>query len=324
MTEVSPIARSGRIRSQMFELAMVAFILLMIVVFAALEPQFISLANISNVLTQSSYLVLLACAQAVVILVRGFDLSLGGTVSLVSLTSALAMTATGTLPIPAGILVGLFTGLCVGIFNGLCVAWLKINPFIVTLATMNILLAISSTITGGFPVTGLPDAFSDVFSTATPLGVPVPVLIAALLVLVLHVMLKRTRFGRSMFLVGSNPEAAYVAGISSRRVLLWSYALCSVLIAIGAILMTARTGSGEPNLGGALTLQTIAAAVIGGMSLRGGEGSMAAPVLGGLFVTILSNGMNLIRVDGFLQDVTLGILIVAVLVLDRLRHRRTS
>lgn len=308
----------------MFELAMVAAILMMIVIFAVAEPQFLSLANVSNVLTQSSYLVLLACAQAVVILVRGFDLSLGGTVSLVSLTAAMGMTMTGALPIPAGIAAGVATGLIVGLFNGFCVAWLKINPFIVTLATMNILLAISSTITGGFPVTDLPDGFSDVFSTAAPLGVPVPVIVTAVVVFLLHLMLRRTRFGRSMFLVGSNPEAAYVAGISSRRILLWSYALCSFLIALGAILMTARTGSGEPNLGGALTLQTIAAAVIGGMSLRGGEGSMAAPVLGGFFVTILSNGMNLTRVDGYLQEVTLGILIVAVLVLDRLRHRRTS
>ncbi|WP_216647024.1 ABC transporter permease [Roseovarius sp. THAF27] len=324
MTDVSSFIRSDRIRSQMFELAMVAAILMMIVIFAVAEPQFLSLANVSNVLTQSSYLVLLACAQAVVILVRGFDLSLGGTVSLVSLTAAMGMTMTGALPIPAGIAAGVVTGLIVGLFNGFCVAWLKINPFIVTLATMNILLAISSTITGGFPVTDLPDGFSDMLSTAAPLGVPVPVIVTAVVVFLLHLMLRRTRFGRSMFLVGSNPEAAYVAGISSRRILLWSYALCSFLIALGAILMTARTGSGEPNLGGALTLQTIAAAVIGGMSLRGGEGSMAAPVLGGFFVTILSNGMNLTRVDGYLQEVTLGVLIVAVLVLDRLRHRRTS
>lgn len=324
MAEIGSILQRPGLKGRMFELAMVAAIVAMVTVFALLAPQFMSRGNIANVLTQSSYLVLLACAQAVVILVRGFDLSLGGTVSLVSLTSALAMTSVGGLSIPAGIAAGLLTGLAVGLFNGFCVAWLTINPFIVTLATMNILLAIASTITGGFPVTGLPRDFSRMLSTAAPFGVPVPVLVTALVVVGLHLMLRRTRFGRSMFLVGSNPSAAFVAGVSPRRTLLSSYVLCSVLVALGAILMTARTGSGEPNLGGALTLQTIAAAVIGGMSLRGGEGSIAAPVLGGLFVTILSNGMNLTRVDGFLQDVTLGVLIVAVLLLDRLRHRRAS
>ena len=263
----------SRIRGRMFELTMILTIVVMTGMFTLAEPQFLSQRNIANVLTQSSYLILLASAQAMVILVRGFDLSLGTTVSLVSLTTALAMTATGAAGIPLGIVLGLATGLLIGLFNGVCVSWLKINPFIVTLATMNILLAISSTITGGFPVSGLPKIFSDLFSTAAPFGIPVPVLITICVMIALHLMLTRTRFGRSMFLVGSNPQAAFVAGISSRRILIWSYALCSVLIALGAILMTARTGSGEPNLGGALTLQTIAAAVIGGMSLRGGEGS---------------------------------------------------
>jgi len=310
------------LRAHMFELAMAVTIFVMIAIFAVGEPTVLSLGNVTNVLIQSSYLVLLACAQSVVILVRGFDLSLGSTVSLVSLAAALAMTATGSIPL--GILVGLLTGLAVGLFNGFCVAWLTINPFIVTLATMNILLAISSTITDGFPVTNLPETFSNLLSTSAPFGIPVPLLITVTVVFALHLLFRRTSFGRSMYLVGSNPAAAFVAGISSRRILLLSYALCSVLIALVAILMTARTGSGEPNLGGSLTLQAIAAAVIGGMSLRGGEGSMAAPVLGGFFVTILSNGMNLNRVDGYLQEVILGVLIVAVLLLSLLRHGRKS
>lgn len=324
MSDISSHFRSPRLRAQMFELAMLASIASMVVIFTLAKPQFLSLANISSVLIQSSFLILFACAQATVILVRGLDLSLGSTVSLVSLTTALAMTYSGVLPIPVGILAGLLTGLVVGLVNGFCVAWLAINPFIVTLATMNILLALSSTITGGFPVTELPENFSDILSTATPLGIPVPVFIVTLVVIALHLVMRQTRFGRSMFLVGSNPDAAFVAGISSRRIKMWSYALCSLLIALGAMLMTARTGSGEPNLGGSLMLQSIAAAVIGGMNLRGGEGTIAAPVLGGFFVTILSNGMNLTRVDGYLQNVTLGVLIVAVLLLDRLRQRRAA
>lgn len=325
MSDLTLSPASGRrLRALIFELAMMAAIALMITVFALAEPMFLSEGNIANVLTQASYLVLLASAQAVVILVRGFDLSLGGQISLISLVTGLGMTATGILPVPVGIVAGLLAGAAVGLVNGFCVSRLSISPFIVTLAMMNILLALSSTITGGFPVTDLPHGFSVALSSSAPLGLPMPVILTVLIVTGLQLMLRHTVFGRSLFLVGANPQAAHVAGIDSRAVLLRAYVLCSLLIAVGAVLMTARTGSGEPNLGGALTLQTIAAAVIGGMSLRGGEGSMFAPVLGGLFVTILSNGMNLTRIDGYLQDVTLGVLIIAILYFDRLRHRRAS
>lgn len=312
------------LRPYLFEIAMLGAIAAMAAIFDLAAPHFLSTANIANIFSQSSYIVLLASAQSVVILVRGFDLSLGNTVSMVSLIAALTMTHAGVLGLPAGLIAGLATGAAVGLINGYCVGWLRINPFIVTLAMMNILLALSSTITGGFPVGNLPLFFTEILSTAAPLGIRMPVLVTIVVLIGLHLMLRHTTFGRSMYLVGANPDAAAVAGITTRRILLFSYALCSGLIALGALLLMARSGSGEPNLGGGLTLQTIAAAVIGGMSLRGGEGNMAAPVLGGLFVTTLANGMNLAQINSYLQTVTLGVLIVAVLLFDRLRHRRAA
>ncbi|MCY4290701.1 MAG: ABC transporter permease [Roseovarius sp.] len=307
-----------------FEIAMAISIALMFLIFSIIEPQIMSVRNLSNVFTQASYLVIFACAQSIVILVRGFDLSLGTTVSAISLTTALAMSAGFGLPVTVGILAGLLTGLVIGAFNGFCVAVLEINPFVVTLGTLNILLAISSTITGGFPITDIPDRLTAVLSEGRVLAIPVPILLMICTLVALHLMLKFTVFGRSLYHVGSNPKAARAAGINVRKILLGAYILCSVLIAFGAILMTARTGSGEPNLGGQLTLQTIAAAVIGGMNLRGGEGSIAAPFLGAIFVTILGNGMNLVRIDGFFQEIALGCLIIASLLFDRLRHRRNS
>jgi len=318
-----PLKRPSLVVLPTFEIAMVIAIILMFLIFSINEPQVMTIRNLSNVFTQASYLVIFACAQAIVILVRGFDLSLGTTVSMVSLTTALAMSAGFGQPIAIGILAGLLTGLIIGVFNGFCVAVLEINPFVVTLGTLNILLAVASTITGGFPVVNLPDMLTSALSEGRVLGMPVPILMMILVLVALHLMLKFTVFGRSLYLVGSNPRAARAAGINIRKILLGAYILCSVLIAFGAILMTARTGSGEPNLGGQLTLQTIAAAVIGGMSLRGGEGSIAAPFLGAIFVTILGNGMNLVRIDGFFQEIALGCLIIAALMFDRLRHRRT-
>lgn len=286
---------------------------------AALEPRVISTENLRNILTQASFLALFASAQAVVILTRGFDLSLGTTVSVVSVSAALALThLPPSTAVLLGISAGLGIGLCIGTANGALVAWCGINPFVATLGTASVLSSIVSTISGGFPVTGLPAAFSW-FATGAIAGLPLPVVIAALVLLGLHGLVSRGRMGRSFALVGSNPQAAHVAGINVKFTRLTAYALCSLLAGLGALMLTARTGSGEPNLGASLTLETIAAAVLGGMRLRGGEGSMAAPVLGALFITVLSNGMALVQVDGYLQQVLLGLVILVSLAFDGAR-----
>jgi ribose transport system permease protein len=135
---------------------------------------------------------------------------------------------------------------------------------------------------------------------------------------VLHFILNYTTFGRGIYLVGSNPRAAMVAGLPTRKYILCSYILCSAVVAVVAILLTARTGSGEPNMGGGLMLQSIAAAVIGGVSLRGGQGGVYNCLLGGVFITVLSNGMDLLQVDSFLQMVILGVVFIAAVFVDRL------
>jgi ribose transport system permease protein len=295
---------------------------LMFGVFSVFQPKIFAIANVVNVFNQSSYLALFAAAQSVVILTRGFDLSLGTAVSTVSVVTALVMTrmGNGDLAIPLGCAAGLGAAVLVGLFNGLTITVLNINPFVVTLATFNILLTVSSTISGGFPVSGLPQEFSAILGSGSISGFPIVIILTVAILIGLQVVLDATAFGRSLYIIGSNPKAARAAGIPVRFHLVGAYVMCSVLIGIGAVLLTARTGSGEPNLGGTLALQTISAAVVGGMSLRGGEGSMLAPVSGALFVTVLSNGMNLLQVNGYLQEVFLGVLVVAALCLDRLRR----
>lgn len=289
--------------------------------FALVRPAIVSAGNLQNILVQASYLSLFAGAQAIVILTRGFDLSLGVTVSLVSVAAALAMTAVGgDGGVAAGIAAGLAAGCAVGLVNGLLVSVGGINPFVVTLGTMNIVLTFSSTLSGGFPVAPLPPGLA-LLATARPFGIPVQLAVAALVLLLLHLTLRRTVFGRALYLIGSNPAAARLSGLRCRLHLTGAYMLCSGLIALGAVLLTARTGSGEPNLGGNLTMESIAAAVLGGIRLRGGEGDVLAPLLGALLVTVLSNGMNLTNVDGFVQQITLGAVIVAALALDQLRAR---
>lgn len=295
----------------------------------AFEPRVLSLRNIINVLNQSSYLGLFASAQMMVILTRGFDLSLGTTVSAVSVASALAMTGSAAAGAPdfvvvcAGLIVGLGFGALVGLFNGFFVSWLGINPFVVTLGSLNICLGLATTISGGRPVFNVPDAFSRLLYNGVVIpDVSIPLMTAILVYLALYFLLNHTVFGRSLYLIGNNPRAAYVAGLPSRSFLGLAYLACSLLASFGALMLTARTGSGEPNLGGSLMLESIAAAVIGGVSLQGGIGGVGAVATGTLFVTMLSNSMDLLEVGGYVQQILLGCVIIIAIFLDRLRQTR--
>jgi ribose transport system permease protein len=292
----------------------------------SVEPRVLSPRNIANILNQSSYLLLFASGQMIVILTRGFDLSLGTTVSAVSVASALAMTSLASAGVSdpavvvAGLAVGLGFGALVGIFNGVCVSWLGISPFIVTLGSLNICMGLATTMSGGRPVFNVPDAFSGLLYNGVLIpGISIPLTLAILVCLLLYVLLDRTIFGRSLYLIGNNPRAAYLAGLPSRRYLALAYVVCSLLAAFGSLMLTARTGSGEPNLGGSLMLESIAAAVIGGVSLQGGVGGVIPVILGTLFVTMLSNAMDLLEVGGYVQQILLGCVIIGAIFLDRIR-----
>lgn len=295
-------------------------IVAVLLIFAAMEPRVISPANLRNIAVQGSYLSVFALAQCLVILTRGFDLSLGFTVSLVSVLSAMVMVGTGSVFL--GVLAGLGVGLVVGLANGMLIGGIGLNPLVMTLGMANIVMALASTVSGGFPVSGLPTGFGATFAQGTFLGLPAQLWIVALLFLAAWAILRATRLGRSFYIIGANPRAAVAAGINTFGVLVSAYALSSLVTATGALLLTARTGSGEPNLGGNLTLEAIAAAVVGGAKLSGGQGGVSSALFGALFVTVLSNGMNLIQLDGYIQQILLGIIIVISLILSRDTLRR--
>lgn len=295
-------------------------IAIVLMIFAAIEPRVISVANLRNIAVQGSYLAVFALAQCLVILTRGFDLSLGFTVSLVSVVSAMVMVATGSTF--TGIAAGLGIGLLVGAANGLLIGGIGLNPLVTTLGMANIVMALASTVSGGFPVSGMPAGFTATFAQGTFLGLPAQIWIVAILFGLGWTMLRGTRLGRSLYIIGANPRAAVAAGINTFGGLTAAYAISSLVTAIGALLLTARSGSGEPNLGGNLTLEAIAAAVVGGAKLSGGEGGVGSALLGALFVTVLSNGMNLVRIDGYIQQICLGAIIVISLILSRDTLRR--
>lgn len=295
----------------------------LLLIFGYVEPRILTLGNLGNIAVQASYLAIFALAQTIVILTRGIDLSLGFSISLVSVLASMTMVQFGAGEgIAMGFAAGIAVALAIGLTNGLLIAGIGINPLVTTLGIANIVMALSSTVSDGFPVTGLPPAFIAIWSGSSLFGVPVPIIVVGTLFVAVWFILRTTQFGRSIYIVGANPRAATAAGIRTFPVVAGAYCLCGFLIGTGALLLTARTGSGEPTLGGNLTLESIAAAVVGGVKLSGGEGGVASALLGALLVTILSNGMNLMQVDGYLQQICLGIIIIASLIVSRDRFRR--
>lgn len=247
---------------------------------------------------------------------------------MVSVGAALAMTSLGTghsdaLIVIAGLAAGAALGALVGAFNGSIVAFARVTPFVVTLGSLNIVTGIATTLSGGHPVQGMPDLFFRLLSTGRVLGLPIPVVIAGIAGLVLHFVLRRTVFGRGLYLIGTNARAAEVAGLPTRLILVSAYVVSSAPTALGAIILTARTGSGEPTIGGALSLQSAAAAIVGGGSFSGGSGGVGTALLGSIFIIVLSNGMNLVQISGYVQMIVLGVIVVAGVVLDRHRARRS-
>ncbi|KQT52509.1 MULTISPECIES: ABC transporter permease [unclassified Aureimonas] len=296
------------------------------------SPQFYGPINILNILRNASLLTIVACGQAIVIIAGGFDLSVGAVIALASVVTAKVMgLAAAAFPgneaaiIACGVLAGLGSGLAVGLVNGICVARLKVSGFVVTLGTMSAAAGVGLMITSGIPVYGMPDSFVKGFGRAQFLGLPTAIYVAVAVVLVMVFVQRRTLFGRYVFAIGGNAEAATISGVSIDRHVVGTYALSGVLAAATGILLTAQVGSGQASFGGdRMMLQSIAAAVIGGVSLRGGIGRVEIVTVSALFLTILGNALNLLQIDSRLQPVFLGVIMVAAVAAEEFSRRRKT
>jgi ribose transport system permease protein len=285
----------------------------LIAFFATASDVFFSIPNFRNIGVAAAALAAVSFGQTFAILTAGLDLSVGSTVALASVVGAFAMRSHG---VTAGILAGLLTGTAVGLANGLVITWFKVFPFIATLATLSIASGLALSLSGGVPVTGLPVAFTDV-AYEVILGVPVPVVIAVMVLVVAHLILGYTRFGRRVYAVGGNEEAARLSGIDIGAVKLGAYALSGFCAGIASIILTSRVGSGQPALGTSLPLESVAAVVLGGVSLFGGRGSVIGVAFGVLFVSILSNGLNLLNVSSYTQMMVIGGALILAVALDQ-------
>jgi ribose/xylose/arabinose/galactoside ABC-type transport system permease subunit len=289
-------------------------------VFSFMSPYFFTSENILNVSLQTSIIAIIAAGMTFVILTAGIDLSVG---SVVAFTGVIATTVIRLdLPFPVAIAVAAAAAIGIGTLSGAVagalITKLNITPFIVTLALMTIWRGAAFLFTDGRPIWDLPEQFSSI-AGARVIGVPVPTIVMLAVFAAGYVLLTRTPFGRYVYAVGGNKEAARLAGIRTDRVILGVYVLCGFLAAVSGILLASRLNSGQPNSGLMYELDVIAAVVVGGTSLMGGRGSIVGTFVGAMLIGVLRNGLNLLNVSSYLQMIFVGAVILLAVALDRFR-----
>jgi ribose transport system permease protein len=295
------------------ELRAVWMLLFVAVILFIATPVFLTGSNLLNVLLAASVTALLAAGQTYVIILAEIDLSVGAVLGLSSVVTALTLQQHGLL---VGLLAGLGVGALAGLVNGLLVTRLNMPSFIATLATMSVLSGLTLRITQGNPV-GVDNSGFLSLGQGRPLGVPAPVWIMLIAYVVFGVVLARSRLGRQVYATGDNAEAARLSGIPVVKVKVIAFVISGVLAAVAGFILTARLSTAQPTSGSGLELAAIAAVIIGGTSLAGGRGALVGTVIGALLLGVIDNGLNLLDVSPFLQNVVKGLVILFAVFLDR-------
>ena len=316
-TKLSPAF--GRFSFSLRDAGTLIGLVVIMAVFAALVPGFLSERNLINILQQSSINACLALGMTLVIISGGIDLSVGPTAAISAVITA-TLLLSGT-PVPLAILVGLAIGMACGLINGVLVAYVGLQPFIVTLGTLSTYRALALIYTGGNPVLGIPPGFRSLFNGSS-FGIPTPVLIVAVVALAAWVLLKKTPIGEYLLAVGGNEEAAYVAGVPIARTKITAYVISGGLAALSSLILIGRLGAAEPILGNLWELDAIAAAAIGGASLMGGKGSILGTILGAVILGTMRNGLTLMNVQAFYQLLATGLIILVAMMIDRATRGR--
>jgi len=305
------------------ELGILVIFLAWVIFLSLATDTFLTTRNVFNMLRAFSWIAIAAFGQCMVILTGGIDLSVGSNMALSGLAAAIL--AVNNVPTPLAILGGILTGGLIGLCNGLLVTRFRLPPFIATLGMLSIARGITYGVTGGWPVRQLPADFNQIGQFDVMIGswpVPAPVLVMVVLAILVSLFLSRTVTGRHIYAVGGNEEAARVSGIKTQSVKLFVYISCGVLAAIGGILMTARLGVAAPTAAEGYELDIIAAAVIGGVSLFGGEGTILGVLIGAALMQTIRTGLNLLGFPTYWQPAAIGAVILLAVTFDQWRKRR--
>ncbi len=300
------------------ELALLGMIILLIVVMSFASPYFLSKANFEAVVVGMVPTAIIVVGMTILLVAGSFDLSVGSVLALSSTVVAILLLA--GVPIPLAILGAALVGAAIGLLNGVIVCGLGVNPLIATLGTMLMARGVALVFTEGFSLTNLPPAFS-IFGQTRVLGLPVMVWVMLVILIVGDIALRKTRFLRQAYFIGSNEKSAALSGIAVNKVRIVCFIISGLLAALAGVMLASRLMSGTPTAGNALELQVLAAAVIGGASLRGGEGTIFGATLGVIFVALISNAMTMLAISIYWQMIVTGLVLVLAVAIDMLTRR---
>jgi ribose/xylose/arabinose/galactoside ABC-type transport system permease subunit len=297
---------------------LIAFLVL-IVLMSLLSPAFLKTSNIMNILRQTSVNGIVAVGMTFVIILAGIDLSVGSVIALAAVIAA-SFAHPGGYPLIVPVFAGLFTGALCGFLNGLIIAKRKIAPFIMTLAMMTIARGAALVYTNGRPVIELSDSYNRIGGSYF-LGIPIPVIIFIIIIILGWILLSGTVFGRHVYATGGNKTAAELSGIITSKITIWVYTIAGLLAGLAGIVLSSRVMSGSPATGQGYELDAIAAVVIGGTRLTGGVGSISGTIIGVLIIGVMNNGLDLLNVSSYWQLVVKGLIILLAVVLEKKNTR---
>jgi rhamnose transport system permease protein len=307
------------------EVGIFLFIILLIVVVSLLSPYFLTLANFRDILLNISILTIVGLAQMMVIITRGIDLSVGSMIGLVAMMVSFMIVAFPDLNPVVALMLGIALGAVLGSINGAIITWGNVPPIIATLGTLSIYRGMVFLYSQGTWINAfeMPDQFRQL-SKGTPLGVPNLILIAAVVAIAIFYFLNYTQTGRNIYAVGSNPEAANVAGVRVQRIIFLVYILSGVLCGMAGVLWASRFESAQTNTALGFELQTVAAPVVGGVNIFGGSGTVLGVVLGALLLGVIQNALTIVRISPFWQLAIQGMLILLAVIVDSAILRRVQ
>lgn len=321
--ELGVIANKGKMTGRQFVstfgslIALIALILIMY----TLKPNFLSASNIRNILRIASINGLLAIGMTFVVLTGGIDLSVGAVMGCAGMFSAyFAQQSMAKYPWYTAVLIGLAIGLVFGLFNGICISYLKVPAFVGTLGTMSIAKGCTFLLTDAKPIPSLDDAFKFIGGGSLGGWLPVPILIMAVVLVICFVLLYRTCYGRYIFAVGGNLNAAHVSGIRTKRIICSVYVIAGILAALAGMITTARVTSGVTSTGDGYETNAIAMVVIGGTSLAGGRGRLWGTIVGILLLQCLTTGLDMLGVNAYYQLIIKGLVVIGAVMLDGLSN----
>lgn len=300
-------------------LGIISILAILSIILSIIEPRFLSPYNLRNVLRLSAILSLVAYGEAIVIIGGGIDLSIGSIAAVASILTAMAARSVGIVP---GFACGILTGALLGTINGVLISRFRLPAFIATFGMLVYAEGIANYISRGAPIEFMPEGFG-VLGSGYLGPIPIPIIISVIVFILAHVMLSKTPFGRYLYAIGGNEKAAWLSGINVKRYRLLAYTISGLLAGLAAVVLTSRINSGQSNLAPSLPFDAIAAAAVGGLSMRGGYGKIYQPVLGATIISVANNGLNLLNISSYIQMIVIGGVILIAVSWDNFRRNES-